>query len=55
MPAAGGSGGIQARVILTFSGVYLAVEICAKLCSVLCPPADRLRKEFCELCSEQLV
>lgn len=55
MPAAGGSGGIQARVILTFSGVYLAVEICTKLYSVLCPPADGLRKELCELCSEQLV
>lgn len=42
-------------VILTLSGAYLAVEICAKFCSVLCPSTDGLRKEFCELCSEQLV
>lgn len=55
MSAADGSGGIQARVILTLSGAYLAIEICARFCSVLCPSTDGLCKEFCELCSEQFV
>lgn len=47
--------GTWARVILLLPGAFLAVQVSAKFCLVVCSSTDRVPQEFCELYLEQHV